>query len=328
MVYDYLQTCFNLLVGLISQDITVYIMLVLVVLFALWIVLSLVYSSELKFARNTKKLSKFIEANGLNAENEPQFIALASALPRQFVRKFKLWKSMNYTLPEICFSQEECLETPLYGGIYNQNRSLMKTIINGCVIILFMFSIAIVAGSEEPLTGVVFARALVVPMFAYLLFKLEYYIYTTIRHYFYKLAVENYNELIDILNEKYELGEIELKQDVKVLGESSQQNFSRQKSLTETDAETKQDYADDEDLKEEDMEELQKRGRGRPRKTEEEKNAPLKIETEQDFANALARAEKLMARLHKPLSDSQKRRTNKELAEIMDKLAEFKKTKM
>lgn len=306
MIFDYFKTMFNLVVGIVSQDVLFYITIVAFFLLALWIVLSLVTSRELKMSNATKKLSKFIAENGINSETEPQIIALVSKMPRQFVGQFRLWQNLGAVTPGVWFNQQDCVETPLYGGIYNQNRSLMKSAINALVIALTMLSLALVSAGEEAFTGLALAQALIFPMFGFLLFKVEYYVYTTIRQYQYKVAVESFNELIEIMNEKYEMGEIKFANQPEplVAGEV-------------------QDCPQEEEMKEEVVEE--KRGRGRPRKTEEEKNAPLKIENDADFEKALARAEKLMARLHKPLSDSQKRRTNKELADVMDKLAQYKK---
>lgn len=306
MISDYFKAMFNLVVGIVNADTIIYAAIIVFFLLALWIVLSLVTSRELKIAQNAKKLGKYIDENGINDENEAEVIALVSKMPKQFIGEYKVWHSMGGVIPGIWFNEQTCVETPLYGGIYNQNRSVMKSVINGFVIIMLILSLALVGNQETALTGLSVAEAFVVPMFAYLLYKIEYYVYTNIRQYYYKLAVENYDELIDIMNEKYEMGEIIIGSSKRKIKDENLPNDNQEEDMNEEVVEIK-------------------RGRGRPRKSEEEKNAPLKIENDEDFAKALARAEKLMARLHKPLSDSQKRRTNKELAEIMDKLSQYKK---
>lgn len=304
MISQYFETCFNLLVGLLSQDFLVYFALGVAVAFFVWILLSLVFSPEVKIAKNAKILSKFIETNGINAETEAQIIGLVNKMPTQFVRRFKLWQSLNYQTPEAFFDEQKCVTSPLYGGLLKQNRSVMRSVMFGVSLMLFVFSMALL-GSETALTGLAFAQALVIPLIALLIYRTEYYIYTAIRHHYYHDAVDNFNELIDVLNESYELNQIGLKV------ENNAKNTFAEPIKTD---------------EEDDMEELmQKRGRGRPKKAEEDKVAMLKIENNEDFAKALARAEKLMARLHKPLSDSQKRRTNKELADIMDMMAVFKR---
>lgn len=311
MISKYVETCFNLLVGLVSQDLLIYIALGVAVGLLAWIFLSLAFSTEVKISHNSKNLSRFIEENGINGESEAKIIALVNKMPNQFVRRFKLWQSSNYQTPETYFDQQKCVETPLYGGMLNQNRSVMKSVIFGVTLALFVFSLALM-GNESAVTGLSLAQALVIPVLALLVYRIEYYVYTAIRHHYYRIAVENFNELVDVLNEKYEQSEIQLKE---------AQSVSSVEAFNEAELEEEPN-----EFEGEDMEEVaQKRGRGRPKKAEEDKIAMLKIENNEDFAKALARAEKLMARLHKPLSDSQKRRTNKELADIMDMMAAFKR---
>lgn len=319
MLYDYLKTALNLIVGIVSYDAILISAIILFFLLALWIVLSLVYSQELKIAKNCKKLSDFVDQNGITPENEAQVIALASKMPRTFVQEFKMWKFLGGSLAGMMFTEQACISRPVYGGIYNQNRSVMKSVINGFVILMFMLSLALL-GAEESLTGLGVAEAAIVPLLSLLIYKTEYYVYTSIRQYLYRQAEDNFSDLIDVLNEKYELGQIKF--DTSLNANLNLESAKISENLTTKDEETQMTKIENAIYPEE-----VKRGRGRPRKTEEEKNAPLVIENDADFEKALARAEKLMTRLHKPLSDSQKRRTNKELAEIMDVLAQYKKKK-
>ena len=318
MLYDYLKTAFNLIVGIVTNDVLVISAIVLFFLIALWIVLSLVYSQELIISKNCKKLSEFIDKNGITPENEAQVIALASKMPRTFLQEFKMWKFLGGKLAGRFFTEQACISGPVYGGIYNQNRSVMKSVINGFVILMFMLSLALL-GAEENLTGLAIAEASIIPLLSLLFYKTEYYVYTSIRQYFYRQAEENFSDLIDVLNEKYELGQIKF-------DTSFDTNLNLEPNTTTENLIEKDENLPMIKIENAPLQEV-KRGRGRPRKTEEEKNTPLTIENDADFEKALARAEKLMTRLHKPLSDSQKRRTNKELAEIMDVLSQYKKRK-
>ena len=316
-MFEYLKTAFNLLSGLITQDVLIIASLIVLALLVLWIILSLAICTELKIVRGSKKLIAYFEENSITGEFSPTLYALVNKMPQEFVRSFKMWDFKGRGLPSDSFKQAYCVETPLYGGLYNQNRSLMSTAIHTVVIALAIFSAALIS-TETQLTGIVLAEALLVPMISYLLYRIAFYIYSTIRHYYYKLAVEKFNNLVDLLNEKYE----------KSLEDQKEQSKGELKI-----APSLMDYGANKtnfilDAGEEDMEELdEKRGRGRPKKSEEEKEAEQRIENDADFARAIARAEKLMARLHKDLSDSQKRRTNHELNELMAKMAEYKKGK-
>ena len=303
-MFEYLKTAFNLISGLLSQDVLIIASLSVLLLLVLWIVLSLAVCTELKIVKNAKKLIAYFEENDIKGEFSPQLYALVNKMPQEFIRSFKMWEFKGRGIPSESFRQDYCVETPLYGGLYNQNRSLMSTAIHTVVIALAVFSLALLS-TETALTGVAIAEALLVPMVSYLLYRIAFYIYSTIRHYYYKLAVEKFNSLVDLLNEKYELA----------LQNGNQSRF----------IDFYEDNNGEEDMEENELDE--KRGRGRPKKSEEEKEAEQRIENDADFARAIARAEKLMARLHKDLSDSQKRRTNHELNELMAKMAEYKKGK-
>ena len=310
-MFEYLKTAFNLVSGLINQDVLIIASLIVLVLLVLWVILSLVVCTELKIVRNSKKLIAYFEENSITGEFSPKLYELVSRMPQEFIRSFKMWEFKGRKLPSDSFKQDYCVETPLYGGLYNQNRSLMSTAIHTVVIILAIFSFAILS-TETQLTGMAISEALLVPMIAYLLYRITFYIYSTIRHYYYKLAVEKFNNLVDLLNEKYEMS----------LKNEGSQNYEEIAHKTESIS-----YFDEDEGEEDNMDIDEKRGRGRPKKSEEEKEAERRIENDADFERALSRAEKLMARLHKDLSDSQKRRTNHELAEIMGKMAEYKKNK-
>ena len=74
------------------------------------------------------------------------------------------------------------------------------------------------------------------------------------------------------------------------------------------------------------MEELKpevKRGRGRPRK-EKTPEGELVIHNDKEFEEALVRAEKLMKKNDEPLSQSQQKRVEKALKELVDAMKKYK----
>ena len=89
-MFKYLKTCFNLIAGLIDEDVLIIVALVVALLLALWIVLSLVTCKELKIAKNSKKLAKLIDENGLTEDTEPEVIAIVSKMPKQIGTAFRL----------------------------------------------------------------------------------------------------------------------------------------------------------------------------------------------------------------------------------------------
>jgi|GEM_PF-5870100 len=290
MIYDYLTTIFKLIAGIIDKNVLIIIAAVFMLVLTVWIILSLSKSSERKFIINGKKLIEYIDNKPIVYGEDVRAFELVNAMPAQFVRGLKTAQFEGGQLPGRYLNQSDCLDTPLYGGLFNQNRSLIKTITYIFTTFLALFSLAISLSSSEDLTGLVVAQSLVLPLVALTIYKVEYYVYTSIRQYYYRLAVATFNELVDALDDNFEQGK-----------------FTFEKC--------------EEDSMNENVDE--KRGRGRPKKVEEVNY--LEINSDQDFERALERAEKLIGRLNKDLSGSQKRRTSHELKEVMASLADYEK---
>ncbi|MBQ7453177.1 MAG: hypothetical protein IJS68_02795 [Clostridia bacterium] len=304
-MFDYIKTAYNLVVGLLTENVLIISSVVLLFLLFLWIVLSLAVCNELRIVKYSKKMFKLLEQARVNTDENPMLYELVGKMPEQFRRQFRIWQYKG-GLPGDYFTQQVCVDTTIYSGLYRQNRTIMSWAIRVCVVLQLILSLGILS-TESAITGLVLGQALIVPMLTCLLLEIEFFVYTSIRQYYYKLAVEKFNNLVDLLNEKYENGEIDFPNKGKAKCFDCEQN----------------DY----DFEDEDMiDDETKRGRGRPRKSAEEKEAEGRIENDADFARAISRAEKLMSRLHnKDLSDSQIRRTNKELGEIMAKMSEYKR---
>ena len=112
-MFKYLKTCFNLIAGLIDEDVLIIVALVVALLLALWIVLRLVTCKELKIAKNSKKLAKLIDENGLTEDTEPEVIAIISKMPKQIGTAFRLYTSGRGRAPGEVLTQTTCVEVPL-----------------------------------------------------------------------------------------------------------------------------------------------------------------------------------------------------------------------
>jgi len=66
-----------------------------------------------------------------------------------------------------------------------------------------------------------------------------------------------------------------------------------------------------------------KRGRGRPKK-ETPANGEIIITNDQQFEEALIRAEKLMRKNEEPLSQSQTKRIEKQIKQLLDAMSKYK----
>ena len=295
MIYNYLTTIFKLIAGLVTKEFIGIIAVVFMAILALWIVLSLTRSAEIKLNYGAKKLTNYIDSKKVNLNEDVEFYKLLNDMPPQFVRAFKTLQASGGDLPGKYLTQTECVETPLYGGLFNQNRSLMRTVTNFFVFIVGLLSLAVSFSQAETVTLLTVAESLVMPVIALLVYRIEFYIYASIRQYYYRSAVIRFGELVDALSDNYERGNL-------VFGECQENCDWEEGELAE-----------------------EKRMRGRPKKDEPEKSF-LIIENDDDFARSLSRAEKLVNKLNsKELSASQIRRTNHELSELMASLADYKK---
>ena len=393
---------FKVIVGLVTSERLAICACIVYGVLVLWILLSLICGAQVRFSRNCKNISAFIDQKGLTSDTYPKFIELATKLPDSFLRSWKTFEHANKGLPSEFIKRSECLELEFDGGLFNHNRSVMKGYIGFFTAFITILCFAL-TGSKNIVSGTVLAESLVLPFTFCLICMLTYFLYAALKQYQYKLCVENFNELVDILNEKVESGEIDFNTEViastsfkdsvidpainmvnenisnenKHLEDMAQneelpfeeeyiesyvdqsntilskeklddfvvddhspvvedisvqmleiQNETGMKQQNSADTIEKENDKVYNDLREgeDNMEELKpevKRGRGRPRK-EKTPEGELVIHNDKEFEEALVRAEKLMKKNDEPLSQSQQKRVEKALKELVDAMKKYK----
>jgi len=395
---EYIVTVFKVIVGLVTSERLAICACIIYGVLLIWILLSLIFSFQSRFSKNCKMISRFIDENGLSSETYPKFIELATRLPDSFLRGWKTFEHSDKGLPSEYIKRAECLDLELSGGLFNQNRSVMKGYIGFFTTIIALLCLAL-AGTKDALTGYLFAEVLILPFTFCVICMLTYFLYAAIRQHQYKMCVEDFNEMIDILNEKVEYGEVEFdsrlinnssfmrevvnpatnsiklinedyesaKSDIEVsedlqsftadtqikdvsenedqkvlIGDhtsmvESELNITREakeseiiekpqeNTLEAIEKNQNQEYTlrESEELSMEENKNEVKRGRGRPKK-EKVLEGELVIKTDKEFEEALARAEKLMKKNEEPLSQSQQKRVEKALKELVDAMKKYK----
>lgn len=199
---EYIVTSFKVIVGVITAERLAISAVVALCLLALWIIFSLIFSFQGRFSRNARKLNEYVSRNGL--KQDKQFNDLVSCMPSEFQRGYKNYTVNKNTLPSQNIKRFESLDVELNGGVFNQNKSIIKTYINFVFMILLLFSVAILA-NEDFLTGYDLAETTVIPIVFLLFAKLLYYVYTAIRQYQYKVAVDDFNDLVDNLDQAHKI---------------------------------------------------------------------------------------------------------------------------
>ena len=200
---DYITTVFNLIVGLVNADKIVYLALIGLGIIVIWQLLSLLTNFHRRFAWKCRKISKFLTTNGLSANNYNNFLALIAKMPQEFIRGYKTFEHASYGLPSDYIKRFDSIDVEVNGGLHNHGKSLVKAAIYCWTIILFVLSLALL-GSDTALTGFAFADALLVPILFLILAKGIYFIFNAIKQQQYKMAVDEFNEMLDIMDDKIE----------------------------------------------------------------------------------------------------------------------------
>lgn len=200
---DYITTVFNLIVGLISADKIVYLALIGLGVVLVWQLIGLLTNFHRRFAWKCRKISKFLINNGLSANNYNNFLALIAKMPQEFIRGYKTFEHASYGLPSDYIKRFDSIDVEVNGGLLNHGKSMIKAVIYGWTIILSILSLALL-GSDAALTGFALADALLVPVLFLILAKGLYFIFNAVKQQQYKMAVDEFNEMLDLMDEKIE----------------------------------------------------------------------------------------------------------------------------
>lgn len=196
MIHEYIITAFKVFVGVVTSNKLMLSALVALGVLFVWMFLSLVFSFQGKFAGNVRKLNVYISRNGIYGGSKKGFEMLVSKMPTEFQRGYRKFLRTPNTLPSDHIKRFESFDIELSGGVFNQNKSVLKTFIHFVFVGLFVFSLAILP-LDEVLTGYLIAEASVIPLIFFAVSKIMYYIYTAIRQYQYKVAIEEFNSMME-----------------------------------------------------------------------------------------------------------------------------------
>ena len=208
-MYEWLITIFNVFVGIVSGEIIAIAAASAIGLLVFWALFSLLFSAESRFSKACRKISILLDEKGLTSETYPKFIELASHLPKSFLIGWQTFEHSKTGLPSQFITRYECLESELNGGLFKKNRSVMKGFIAFFTAIFAILSFAIL-DTTEALTGYMLAEALFIPFMFVLLGFLIYFLYAALRQYQYRICVDDFGEMMEILNNKVENNEIEV----------------------------------------------------------------------------------------------------------------------
>ncbi|MBR2909167.1 MAG: hypothetical protein IKC11_02340 [Clostridia bacterium] len=197
-MYEYIVTAFKVMVGVITNDRLAIGAAVALGIMLLWVTFSLIFSFQARFARGVRKINNYVSRNGISGDAKAGLDELISKMPNEFQRGYKAFERNPKSLPSENIKRFESLDVELSGGVFNQNKSVLKTYMNFIFVTLLLFSFALL--QDATMTGYLIAEAFITPVIFLLVAKVIYYVYTAIRQNQYRTAVDDFSDMLDNLD--------------------------------------------------------------------------------------------------------------------------------
>lgn len=205
-MYDYLLTVFKLLIGLITPERLIYASLAALAVYVVWISCSLAFSFQRRFNRNCVKLYNIVKKNGINANDNNSVDFKASKISSGFSHGWKKFKTSSYGKPSDFITRRDSLDVEVSGGVLNQGKTLMRTFVNIVTFVLFVANFAYL-GNNSTITFYILAESMVLPLVLFVLLKMFYFVYTSVKQQLYKTDIECLYELLDLLDQVFAKGD-------------------------------------------------------------------------------------------------------------------------
>ena len=199
MIYDYLLTAFKVIVGLITTERLIYAVAIALGFYLVWIMFSLAFSFQKKFNRNCVKLYNFVKKSRLNANDVNSVDLKASKISSGFSHAWKRFKSSSTGKPSDFITRRDALDVEVTGGVLNQGKSFMRSFINVATFVLFLANFAYL-GNSTLISCYLVAESMVLPLLFFVVCKIFYFVYTSVKQQLYKADIECLYELLDLLD--------------------------------------------------------------------------------------------------------------------------------
>ena len=312
--FEYLRTAFHVMKAVVDQDLLFYIGLGILCLFVVWSVLSLIFCHEAKCSRIWGKMQKHLDGI-VTPEKYFAFTPYFKKLPVASARNWKKYEQVKTGKPSDYLSQLDMLDNPISGGVQKQNRSIMKFAISCVTVLCFLLSFAGLGG-DEPLTAKIVCESLLVPLVLFLLYRINYYIYTVIRQHTYRMAVEEFHDFVDFLDSKIDINSIF----------EGNENCLDMSSNCYTNC----IVIEKQEEKREQIQTLASKVETKKEKTKKDfyrnKSGNIEIRSQEEFVDALNVVEKLLDQ--KTTVPSEKDEKTKKVAELMDAMNKYRNKKI
>lgn len=316
-VFEYIRTTFHVMKAFATQDKLLYIGLGILGLFIIWSVLSLLFCHELKVARIWDKMRKALAVTPKTPNAYFEFSKYFKKLPTACARKWRKFEQTKVGVPSDYLTQYDMLDGPVMGGVQKQNRSMMKFAIWVVTFFVFLLSFASL-GANEAVTAKIIAEALLVPFILFLLYRINYYIYTAMRQHEYRMCVEEFQDFVDFLDNNVDLNLI-------FEGQESLLDVSTNCYINDAcvvDKKSKQEKRQVLDLSKSDKKKMVSAEEKGKKDFYRNRSGNIEIRNQQEFVDALAVVEKLLD--NKEISDQTKDEKTQKVAELMEAMNKYR----
>lgn len=203
MLYNSLVIVYTFIISFVTPERMIAIALGGLGVYIFWMCCSLFSSFQRKFNSRCQDLvSAVIKTNEI--EKHPEFIdKKADKISSGFSFGWKKFKSSASGKPSDFIKRREALDVEINGGLLNNGKTMMRAYITLITTILFIFNLVYVGG-DKTLTFITLGEAMILPFVFYVVVKLFYFLHNSIKQKLYRMDVESFYELIDLLDLKFE----------------------------------------------------------------------------------------------------------------------------
>lgn len=202
MLYEYILTAYKVIVGLITTKRLIMFALIAFAFYLIWISMALLFSFQRKFSSNCIKLFNYIRKNQID-RSKMQFIDYrAEKISSGFYHGWKKFKNSTGKNPSDVITRRESLDVEVNGGVLNQGKTLMRAFINFVTIVLFVLNLAYL-GNDSTITCYLIAETMILPLIFFMIMKLFYFLYTSIRQQMYKTDAQCFYDLLALLDDTF-----------------------------------------------------------------------------------------------------------------------------
>ena len=202
MLDNYLITVYKVIVGLVTPERLVGAALIVLGFYIIWMSFSLISSTQRKFNSRCQELINLIVKTP-DIEQKLDFIdKKADRISSGFGFGWKKFKTADSGKPSDFITRREALDVEINGGLLNNGKTMMRAYITFFTSLLFIFNFAYVGG-ESVLNFRIIAETMVLPLVFYAIIKLFYFLHSSIKQKLYKMDIESFYELIDLLDLKF-----------------------------------------------------------------------------------------------------------------------------